>query len=95
MRKALLTSAIMLLGLAAVPAVAIPVAPLSGSPTAVTQVAWGCGPGWTRGPYGRCHPMGYGYGVIAPVPFVPAPYYGYRPYVHHCWIGRWGYRHCN
>ena len=36
--------------------------------------------------------MGYGYGAFAPVPFVPV--YGY-PYVHHCWIGRWGYRHCN
>ena len=90
MQRVLLTSAIMLLGLAAVPATAMPVAPLSGSPTGITQVAWGCGPGWTRGPYGLCHPMGYG--AFAPVPF--APVYGY-PYVHHCWIGRWGYRHCN
>jgi hypothetical protein len=89
MRKALLTSAIMLLGLTAVPARAMPLAPLSGAPTSVTQVAWGGGPGWTRGPYGRCHPMGYGYGAFAPFPF-----YG-SPYVHHCWIGRWGYRHCN
>ena len=89
MRKALLTSAIMLLGLAAVPARAMPIAPLPSAPTSVTPVAWGCGPGWTRGPYGRCHPMGYGYGAFAPVPF-----YG-SPYVHHCWICRWGYRHCN
>jgi hypothetical protein len=88
MRKALLTSAIMLLGLAAVPAVAMPVAPLSGSPTSITQVAWGCGPGWTRGPYGRCHPMGYG--AVAPGP------YGYHPYAYrHCWIGPWGHRRCN
>jgi hypothetical protein len=36
-----------------------------------------------------------GYGVIAPVPFMPVPYYGYRPHVHYCWIARWGYRHCN
>jgi hypothetical protein len=94
MRKALLTSAIMLLGLTAVPARAMPLAPLAGEPTSVTQVAWGCGPGWTRGPYGHCHPMGYGYGAFAPVPFAPVPFYG-SPYVHHCWIGRWGYRHCN
>jgi hypothetical protein len=38
--------------------------------------------------------MGYGYGAFARVPFVPVPYYGY-PYARHCWIGRWGYRHCN
>jgi len=79
------------LGLAAVPARAMPIAPLSGAPTSITQVAWGCGPGWTRGPYGHCHPMHYGYGAVA-----PGPYYGYHPYAYrHCWIGRWGYRHCN
>ena len=94
MRKALLTSAIMLLGLTAVPARAMPLAPLASAPTSVTPVAWGCGPGWTRGPYGRCHPMGHGYGAFAPVPFAPVPFYR-SPYFHHCWIGRWGYRHCN
>jgi hypothetical protein len=94
MRKMLLTSALMLLGVAAVPASAMTVAPPSGAATGATEVAGGCGPGWTRGPYGRCHPMGYGYGygAFAPVPLMPV--YGY-PYVHHCWIGRWGYRHCN
>ncbi len=87
MRRVLLTSAVALLGLAAVPARAMPVSPLSGASTGITQVAWGCGPGWTRGPYGHCHPMRYGYG--------PGPY-GYHPYAYrHCWIGRWGYRHCN
>jgi len=91
MRKVFLTSAVALLGLAAVPARAMPIAPLSGAPTSITQVAWGCGPGWTRGPYGHCHPMHYGYGAVA-----PGPYYGYHPYAYrHCWIGRWGYRHCN
>ena len=94
MRKALLTSAIMLLGLTAVPARAMPLAPLASAPTSVTPVAWVCGPGWTRGPYGHCHPMGYGYGAFAPVPFAPVPFYR-SPYFHHCWIGRWGYRHCN
>jgi hypothetical protein len=98
MRKAFLTSAIMLLGL--VPAPAMPVAPLFGAPT-ITPVAMGCGPGWTRGPYGHCHPIGgYGVGVVAPVPGVgvvlpvPGVVVAPGPY-HHCWIGRWGYRHCN
>ncbi len=58
MRKMLLTSSIALLGLAAIPVSAMPVAPLSDAPTNITPVAMGCGPGWTRGPYGHCHPMG-------------------------------------
>lgn len=38
---------------------------------AVETVAFGCGPGWTRGPYGRCRPAyGYGYG--------PRRFYGRR-----------------
>ena len=45
MRKALLTSAIVLFGLASVPARAMPVAPLAGAATSVTQAAWGCGRG--------------------------------------------------
>jgi len=90
MRKMLLTSAIALLGLAAIPASAMPVAPLSDAPASITLVAMGCGPGATRGPYGHCHMMGYGAG----------PYYGFHPYAHpyayrHCWIGPHGYRHCN
>ncbi len=38
---------------------AMPVAPLSATDTAaVIQVAQGCGPGFARGPLGRCRPMG-------------------------------------
>ena len=38
---------------------AMPMAPLSAADTAeVIQVAQGCGPGYARGPYGRCRPMG-------------------------------------
>ena len=29
-------------------------------------VAQGCGPGWYRGPYGRCRPMGGGGVVVEP-----------------------------
>jgi len=99
MRKMLLTSAAALLGLAAVPASAMPVAPPSDAPTSMTTVAMGWGAGWTRGPYGHCHPMHPGVvvapvpgvGVVAPVPGVvvaPGPY-------RHCWIGPYGHRHCN
>ena len=58
----------------------------------VTPVAFGCGPGWTRGPYGGCHPMGY----VAPGARVYG-YYGYHPYAHpyygRCWW-RAGVRVC-
>lgn len=38
---------------------AMPLAPLNASDTAaVIEVAQGCGPGYARGPAGRCRPMG-------------------------------------
>jgi hypothetical protein len=39
----------------------VPVATLE-SPTIITRVAQGCGPGGFRDPYGHCHYGGYGYG---------------------------------
>ena len=81
MQKALLTAAIGLFGLAAIPAQAMPVAPLNSAAPSLTLVAMGCGPGWTRGPYGRCHPMGYA---------APAYAYGYHPYGYH----PYAYRRC-
>ncbi|KIZ34907.1 MULTISPECIES: hypothetical protein [Rhodopseudomonas] len=37
---------------------AMPLAPLGAADHAgVIQVAQGCGPGWARGPMGRCRPM--------------------------------------
>jgi hypothetical protein len=35
------------------------------------SAAEGCGPGWYRGPYGRCHPMGGG-GAVVVAPGAPA-----------------------
>jgi hypothetical protein len=36
---------------------AMPAAPIGGDArSGVTLVAGGCGPGWHRGPYGRCRP---------------------------------------
>jgi hypothetical protein len=67
MQKAILASTFALWGLAA-PVSAMPFPPLSEATSSVTPVAYGCGPGWTRGPYGGCHPIG--------------GYYGYRPYYH-------------
>ena len=63
MRKTLIASALALLGLAAVPVRAMPFPPFSDAPSAATMVAFGCGLGWTRGPYGHCHPMGWGHPV--------------------------------
>lgn len=41
---------------------AMPAAPMTGASDApIMDVAMGCGPGFIRGPYGRCRPMGYGY----------------------------------
>ena len=38
---------------------AMPLAPVvdPGASSDVIRVAAGCGPGWHRGPYGRCRPM--------------------------------------
>ncbi len=93
MRSAFLASAIMLLGLSALPANAMPFAPPPGASTGITLAAMGCGPGWTRGPYGHCHPMGYGAPMVH-----PAYGYGYyHPYAHpygrRCWW-RGGVRVC-
>jgi hypothetical protein len=49
-----------------------------GSPSDLTvKVAEGCGPGWWRGPGGRCHPMATG--RLCP------PGYHIGPEGHRCW----------
>jgi hypothetical protein len=92
MRNMFVASAVALLGLAAAPADAMPFPPVGDGPSGATFVAYGCGPGWTRGPYGGCHPMGGVY--VAPGPRVYG--YGYRPYAYgrRCWW-RAGVRVCN
>ncbi|GJD51324.1 hypothetical protein OPKNFCMD_4078 [Methylobacterium crusticola] len=71
-------AALALGGLAAAPAAnAAPAGPGLLAPEApVTRVAQGCGPGFARGPYGRCRPVygrgGYGRGcVVRPTPYGP------------------------
>jgi hypothetical protein len=89
--KHLLIASVAFLGLAAVPAAAMPVAPLTDAPSAITLAAGGCGIGFHRGPYGGCRPNGGYYG------YRPYAYgYGYRPYGFYgrrCWW-RGGVRVC-
>ncbi len=44
------------LGYAATAQAAMIAPPVANTP-ALTRVAEGCGPGWWRGPGGKCHPM--------------------------------------
>ena len=61
MRKVFTAAAFALFGLMVSRADAMPFPALNDGLSGVAPVAFGCGPGWTRGPYGGCHPMG-GYG---------------------------------
>ncbi|MGB3584428.1 MAG: hypothetical protein WBA40_25405 [Roseiarcus sp.] len=86
MRKILFASALALVGLATVPAGAMPFPSLADqAPSAITLTAGGCGAGFHRGPNGGCRPNGGG--AYA------------HPYAHpyagrHCWW-RGGVRVCN
>ncbi len=68
MRKAFYASAIALLGLAAGPLQAMPIAPFSDAAPEITLVAGGCGGGFHRGPYGGC--VRNGAVAVAPAPAV-------------------------
>ena len=79
--KMLAVTAAVIGGLGLASAGAAPLTPaaadtLAGS-TSVTTVAYGCGPGWAPGPYGRCRPIYRGprfYGrrcFFRPTPFGP------------------------
>ena len=69
MKTILAAAAFAIAGLGA--AHAMPLAPLGTTASAdVIQVAQGCGPGYARGPYGRCRPMGGVVVVRRPPPVV-------------------------
>ncbi len=69
MRRTLI-AAFALVGLsAAAPSQAMPFAPAQEAGAGVTLVAYGCGPGFTRGAYGHCRPIGA---------LPPRPAYGYH-----------------
>ena len=74
MRKVFTAAAFALFGLMVSRADAMPFPALNDGLSGVAPVAFGCGPGWTRGPYGGCHPMG-GYGFVGPRVYG----YGYHP----------------
>jgi hypothetical protein len=88
MRNAFYASAIALLGLAAVPVQAMPIAPLSGGAPDITLVAGGCGAGFHRGPNGGCRPNGGAVVVGAPRTYFM---YGGR----RCWWRAPGVRVCD
>ncbi len=98
MRKAFYAYVIALLGLAAGPVQAMPIAPLSGASPDITLVAGGCGAGFHRGPYGGCvrNAVAVAPGVAVGAPAVVAPaartyfYYGGR----RCYWARPGVRTC-
>jgi hypothetical protein len=58
MKTALLTAALVIGAATAANATVKPAA--IGNDNVVIKVAEGCGPGWWRGPQGRCHPMARG-----------------------------------
>lgn len=95
MRKVFTAAAFALFGLMVSRADAMPFPALNDGLSGVTPVAFGCGPGWTRGPYGGCHPMG-GYGFVGPRvygygyhPYARA--YGWRGYGYHPYARGYGY----
>jgi hypothetical protein len=57
MVRSIILGATFIIGLATVASAGIVVAPVGKTDSLITRVAEGCGPGWWRGPGGRCHPM--------------------------------------
>ena len=57
MIKSIVLSGALALGLATAANAAIVQVPVAGPEGVIIKVAEGCGPGWWRGPEGRCHPM--------------------------------------
>ena len=57
MVRSIVLSAALAFGLATAANARVVSAPLGNTDSLVVKVAEGCGPGWWRGPGGRCHPM--------------------------------------
>lgn len=57
MLRAIVLSSSLLLGLATTASAGFAPAQIGGGDSAIVRVAEGCGPGFWRGPGGRCHPM--------------------------------------
>jgi len=78
MRKFAAFAAAAALGLAVVSANAMPVAPVTSDDANISTVAYGCGPGFTRGPYGHCRPR-----------FTCPPGWHTGPHGFHCFRNHW------
>jgi hypothetical protein len=57
MVRSIVLGATFIISLATVANAGIVAAPVVKTDSLITRVAEGCGPGWWRGPGGRCHPM--------------------------------------
>jgi hypothetical protein len=57
MIRSVVLSAAMVLGLATAASAGVTPAAVGNSATPIVKVAEGCGPGFWRGPGGRCHPF--------------------------------------
>jgi len=57
MVRSIVLGAAFAFGLATAASAGIIPAPVGNDAGAIVRVAEGCGPGWWRGPGGRCHPM--------------------------------------
>ena len=57
MIRSIVLSTALVLGLATAASAGIATAPIGNNQSLIVKVAEGCGPGWWRGPGGRCHPM--------------------------------------
>lgn len=57
MFRSIALSAVLALGLATTASAGMTARPIGDADSLVIKVAEGCGPGFWRGPEGRCHPM--------------------------------------
>jgi hypothetical protein len=60
MVRSLILTAVLTMGLSTIASAGVTPHPIGNSDGLLTRVAEGCGPGWWRGPGGRCHPMARG-----------------------------------
>ncbi len=57
MIKSFVLSAVLAAGFATAASAGVTPAAIGKTDASIIRVAEGCGPGWWRGPGGRCHPM--------------------------------------
>ncbi|WFS01948.1 GCG_CRPN prefix-to-repeats domain-containing protein [Rhizobium tumorigenes] len=89
MKNMIIASAILVGGLFATGASAMPAVSIAKAPTVVVQVDYVCGPGFHQTPWGDCRRNGWRRGPPPPPPRFyghhrpPPPYWGDRRWRHH------------